>query len=132
MQSERTNWGRVSRVSIPIDTGVIAIHGINSESRGYAGIVASAAGPVIVTDESWKCSNTLETGWNEKCFDDDHWSPAVILGSIGDRPWRRGGTLRDISSAAKWIWTMPVPGPEDKEIYCRKRLQPGANFHKKL
>lgn len=125
-ESERKKWKKVSRVAISSLASVIAIHAVNYETGGYAGILASAEN-TIVTDGSWKCTNKLKEGWKEKCFNDNSWPLAHVVGDHPSSPWNEKEDISAISSAAKWIWTVnsTLNGPEHQKIYCRKQLLQG-------
>jgi putative heme-binding domain-containing protein len=43
----------------------------------------------VVTDASWRASGTAERAWEEPGFDDQGWSAARVVASIGDAPWAR-------------------------------------------
>ena len=92
---------------------VLAIRG---EDFGViAGILASTS-TGVVTDKTWKCSGTLEAGWDLTGFNDSHWEDARITGVNGDAPW---GLFADIDPSAKWIWSS---GENDTVAYCRKEI----------
>ena len=92
---------------------VIAVRGTDEGS--YEGILASTS-TSVVTDNSWKCSATLEDGWDLTGFNDAHWENATVVGSHGDAPW---GRFDGIDLTAKWIWTS---NSLDDVVYCRKEL----------
>ena len=55
-------WNTAVDVNLPADTTVIAVE---CEDVGViGGIRASFNQGIITTDSSWKCSATLEEGWN--------------------------------------------------------------------
>ena len=38
-------------------------------------------------DDSWKVSEKAAAGWNQPAFDESAWPNAVVVGSMGDKPW---------------------------------------------
>ena len=42
---------------------------------------------VVQTDDSWSVSAQDAPGWRAPDFDDDRWSPAQVVGALGDAPW---------------------------------------------
>ncbi|MBA2113651.1 family 16 glycoside hydrolase [Bremerella alba] len=42
----------------------------------------------IVTDESWKISDSQVKDWEQVAFDDTSWNKPTIKGKLGDGPWR--------------------------------------------
>ena len=97
----------------PGHPNVIALEGINLQNQaGYdRGIVADVrftaggAAQTVITDASWRATNTLTTGWELPGFDDSAWPAAVPLGAVGIAPW--GAVLATLApgSTAQWIWT---------------------------
>lgn len=43
----------------------------------------------IVTDATWKASETAPSGWEQAKFDDKDWKPAVALAPLGGGPWAK-------------------------------------------
>jgi hypothetical protein len=74
-------------------TNVVAIKAANA-SAGPAGALAKLAlgSTTIITDTSWKASQTEQAGWNTAGFDDSAWSNAFANGTYGAGPW---GTFAD-------------------------------------
>lgn len=105
-----------NHVNIPGYTQVIAIKGY--DTGGDKGIIASLDNG-MVTDSSWKCTATAETGWNEAWFDDSFWPAATVVGSNGGEPW--GSKTKNISCNAKWIWS----ANNGDTVYCRTNITKG-------
>jgi hypothetical protein len=78
-------------------TNVIAIKAANA-SVGPAGALAKLVlgDTTIVTDTSWKTSQTAPDGWNTAGFDDSAWPNAFANGAYGAGPW---GTFGDPSTS---------------------------------
>ena len=83
-----------------------------------AGFLASVDDGKLVTDENWKCTNTLFENWMLPTFDDSAWENASISGTNTASDIHK--VLSAISSNAKWIWTNKFSGNTiDKTVYCR-------------
>ena len=114
-------WNRVSTLVIPKTTRVIAVKCVD-EGWGF-GLIASATDSngrdVLVTDESWKCSNTAEAGWETLSFKESaNWQPANIINNkhlLGDA-WDSDG-LFNMSPNRKVLWG---PDTSNDYSYCRK------------
>ena len=121
--SNHADWGTLDSVTLPRNTSVIAIEGINfggvpAPSCGNpAGIIASSTGGFLRTDSRWKCSATLFDSWSSVGFDDSKWSAASVIGPHGIGPWH---DIPGMSPGAFWIWDgNPILGPS---TYCRRNL----------
>jgi hypothetical protein len=113
------NWGSAVTLDVslflhPGRKNVVAIAGSNTSSqagndRGIIGEltidVTSGTAPLLVTDSSWRVSQTDTSGWTELGFDASTWIFATEVASVGDSPW--GNVIPN--SAAKWIWFAPIP-----------------------
>ena len=105
------DWTQTIITSIPSDARVIAVSVTNIQMTG--GFRAATSDGKIVTDGSWKCSETFAEGWPNIDFDDSLWAAPTMNGKSG----LCGGFI----TTAKWLWT-------DKNyntittIYCRKTL----------
>ncbi len=71
---------------------VLAIEATNK--GGSAGLVSRLTlerwgGPntVLISNDTWRSSPTLEEGWTKPDFADHHWALAKTVGSLGDGPW---------------------------------------------
>ena len=100
------------------DTCVLAMTVTNTGGPG--GLLASTNSG-IVTDESWKCSGTEQTGWYLEEFDDSGWDNAYVVRVHGDQPW---GVIAGIDGSAKWIWDTGY-APGRATTYCRKTICDG-------
>ena len=78
-------------------TNVVAIKAANA-SVGPAGTLAKLVlgDTTIVTDTTWKTSQTGPDGWNTAGFDDSAWPNAFANGAYGAGPW---GTFGDPSTS---------------------------------
>ena len=124
-------WDDISTLKISSNTRVLAVkcHNAHGGPHGIMGMVQDEAGnAVLVTDNSWKCSNTMDDGWLGVNFpNQSKWKAASYIShreyDTDDGPWRT------ISSRARVIWT----GRDyDKTVYCRKvitnRINPGRDI----
>ena len=115
-------WNQISTLEIPATTQVLGIRCVNI--GGPYGIMASvqdvAGDDVLVTDDSWSCSNTADDGWEKADFvEGRNWNAASYYnhgGYITDNgPWS------SISANRQIIWT---DSAADTTVYCRKVLIP--------
>ena len=103
------NWQQPLTLDVLADlrdgANVIAIEGYNVD--GYAGVLVSlvaiddAGGKVahVVSDKSWRGSETQTAGWNEPAGDDSSWQPAAELAIYGEGPWQ--AMVKDDSSVSE-------------------------------
>lgn len=73
----------------------------------------------VVTDNTWKCTNSFSQGWNMRNYPDESWPMAASYGtnSPSTLPW---GYFEGIEPKAAWIWTNDNTG--DVEVYCRRNI----------
>lgn len=72
---------------------------------------------ILISDSTWKCSNTYTIGWANTTFDDNQWSQAHVLGTN----WGPVGQLNQDSvlpNYTRWLWT---DNQQDGTVYCRGR-----------
>jgi hypothetical protein len=75
-----------------------------------------ASSMVVDVDQSWKCSDSQQSGWMSLAFDDANWKTPRIVAAYGDQPW---GHL-----AAGSLTVSPV----EEDIYAgRFTLPPDIN-----
>ena len=120
VQSGRTdNWATLLTLEIPATTGVLGIKCVNSGGGSY-GIMATiqdvAGDDVLVTDNSWSCSNAADDGWENADFvEGENWNAASYYNHpsyvSGDGQWT------SMSANRKNIWTNTAA---DSTVYCRK------------
>lgn len=81
--------------------------------------ILGSLGNGLVTDNSWKCTNSVSLGWNMRNYQDDSWPMAASHGpnSAQTFPW---GDFDSIDSNALWIWTND--NVNDFEVYCRLNI----------
>ena len=81
--------------------------------------ILGSLGNGLVTDNSWKCTNSVSLGWNMRNYQDDSWPMAASHGpnSVQTFPW---GEFDSIDSNALWIWTNDYVN--DLEVYCRRNI----------
>jgi uncharacterized phage protein (TIGR02218 family) len=86
---------------VEFTSGVLA--GRVSEIQRYVGSSAPS-NQKIVSDNTWKQSTTLTSGWQNNGFNDSGWSSAIEQVPSGGMPW---GTVTNfpITSQASWIWS---------------------------
>ena len=107
-------WANSTTYHVLGNTRVLSVSGENTGGIDF-GILGSTSNG-HVTNETWKCSSVLYTGWNSPNFDDQSWPLAKVIANHGDNPW---GTRQGIAVTAKWIWE----DTNSKTAYCRLALQ---------
>jgi len=114
------DWTQTKVAKLPRGSRVVAVKVVDQGIA--AGLLASATGDYLLTDENWVCSDTLVDGWNKPNFDDSKWVKATNQGKNGVAPWN---TRPQISQNAAWIWNKDTK--QDKTsvvriLYFRIRL----------
>ena len=109
-----SNWEKPTTYRVPGNTRVLSVAG-EDYGGGYFGILGSISNGQV-TNETWKCSSVMSSGWNSPNFDDQSWLLAKVIANHGDSPW---GTLNGIAVTAKWIWG----DTNSNTSYCRLSLQ---------
>ena len=113
---DHDDWHNTDSLDLSRYTRVIALRGNNT--LGVAGILASTPDGFILTNSTWKCSNTWYAQWNDVVFNDSSWQPAVEIGLNGSPPWFQ---ISSVHANASWIWNNQ--GFTDLIIYCRLNLR---------
>ena len=108
------NWGNPTTYLVPGNTRVLSVAG-KDHGGGHFGILGSTSNGQV-TNETWKCSSVLSSGWNSPDFDDQDWPFARVIAKHGAGPW---GTIHGIAETAKWIWA----NNNNDTVYCRLTLQ---------
>ena len=117
-RKEAIRWKTVSVLHISSETRLIAVRANNT---GWDGGILGSIENGIVTDETWKCSDSLEINWNQISFDDSNWVSATVLGSHLDTKWGHLiSRIPSISEKAKWIWTSSTK--DHSSVFCRKYI----------
>ncbi|MER5407189.1 family 78 glycoside hydrolase catalytic domain [Streptomyces sp. NPDC002769] len=133
-------------------TNVLAVEATNTD-QGPAGVLGSlhfegAGAPAdLVTDSSWKTSNSADDGWEQPGYDDAAWPNAVETAVYGSGPWGRSVSappppetlLRDEFTAGKPIASARahVAGLGYNKLYLNGRrigdreLEPGFTVYDK-
>jgi len=111
------NWPVPDVIPISRSARTIAVFA-EDHLRVTAGVLASTPNG-LVTDSSWKCTNTFQTGWYLPNFDDSAWPAAVT----GNNPGGTRGFISSIGTNAQWIWTRMWGNQRhwDQYVYCRNR-----------
>ena len=126
-------WNEMSTVGLgPAGaTNVIGIKCLNTGGPyGIMGSVEDESGNnVLVTDNSWSCSNAADDGWEKADFvEGDNWNAAsyyphrVYITDNG--PWAAA-----MSAKKQIIWTASAA---DTTVYCRKVISGCGKYAKKL
>ncbi|XP_063695080.1 uncharacterized protein LOC134826584 isoform X2 [Bolinopsis microptera] len=121
-------WNQMSTISLgPAGaTNVIGIKCLNTGGPyGIMGSVEDESGNnVLVTDNSWSCSNAADAGWEQAGFvEGDNWNAAsyyphrVYITNNG--PWAAA-----MSANKQIIWTASAA---DTTVYCRKVISGCSN-----
>lgn len=120
------NWRIVKKFTLPGTVSVIAISANNTDRAG--GILCSDTKGTIISDRTWKCTDSVPSGhkWTEPDYDDSFWeSPCISDRNMAGGP--RNQSMSDFSSKAFWIWsgcgqTESPFDNWDKYCYCRLTL----------
>ena len=108
-----SDWRKPTTYLVPGNTRVLSV--VGKDYVGYLGLLGSTSNGQV-TNETWKCSSVLSSGWNSPDFDDQSWPLAKVIANHGDSPWN---TLNGIEMTAKWIWE----NTNSNTTYCRLTLQ---------
>ena len=117
----KLDWRVDKTFKVPQSSQIIGIE--CADFGGEKGIIASVEDTygktIIITDSSWKCSSSEQTGWTKVDFhmNPKLWSDAEEVATHGSPPW---GKIGKISDEAKWIWVADQPTRYGK-AYCRIR-----------
>ena len=117
---EQGVWNEISTLDIPATTQVLGIKCVNN--GGPYGIMAAVqdvtGDDVLVTDDSWSCSNAADDGWEKADFvEGGNWN-AASYNNHGDY-MTDNGPWTSISANRQIIWT---DSAADTTVYCRKLL----------
>lgn len=96
------------------DITLLAVQCTNNEKIG--GFLASV-GDVLISDSTWKCSDTLVDNWYGMDFDDDDWSNAYVLSDALFYDFRDELGFEDY---VQWLW-YNENNHEVTTVYCRGR-----------
>ena len=108
-----SNWTNPTTYLVPGNTRVLSVAG--ESIGGPLGILGSTSNGQV-TNETWKCSSVLSSGWNSPDFDDQSWPLAKVLAKHGEGSWK---TLKGIAMTAKWIWG----DTNSNTAYCRLSIK---------
>ena len=108
------DWEKTTTYLVPGNIRVLSVAG-KDYGGGYLGLLGSTSNGQV-TNETWKCSSVLSSGWNSPNFDDQSWPLAKVIANHGDSPW---GKRNGIAVTAKWIWG----DTNSNTTYCRLTLQ---------
>ena len=86
----------------------VRVSDVTNTPRGF--LLTSS---VVVSDETWRCSDSEEGQWSDVTFDDSHWPQAHVTDAT---------SIDGASARAKWIWS---ENTDAQTVYCRKRLCQG-------
>ena len=120
------DWTSLSTLEIPSSTTTIAVkctdrNGGAYNACGITGAVQDSQGrDIVVTDSSWKCSDTLESGWQLPGFTEGrNWRHARDQGDSHQMLTGQHGEWKNIpSSNRRIIWG----STNVVTVYCRKTL----------
>lgn len=74
---------------------------------------------VLVTDASWRITDTEQTGWQATSFDDSAWDPVAVLAPYGQGPWGSGVS----------IYVPPTPAPLLRREFAADRKIRSARLY---
>ena len=94
-----TLWNKQVEIPVKSQPRLIAIQAYNAINPNIrvnlAGLLASMTDTdgedLILTNDTWRCSNELESGWETVEFREysDNWSNAVVIANHGKGVWGR-------------------------------------------
>lgn len=100
-----SEWGApanhdVTKLIVQGGRNVIAVEGRNQEGTAamalrFTATLKGGRKAWIVSDEKWQTALEAPRGWQEPRFAPRDWSPAAIIGKMGDPPW--GAVLQEDS-----------------------------------
>ena len=86
-----TLWKNEIAISIDLEPRLIAVKAINSGGeQGFLVSITDTYGvDLILTNDTWRCSTELESGWETVEFREhsDKWSSAVVIANHGKGVW---------------------------------------------
>ena len=124
-QTHNTNgvhaWSTPTRYEYSRCAKVIAIQCIDVADAAIGLLASTSTG--VLTDGTWKCSGSYESGWETVSFNDAPWGGATVHGPNPTYPW---SAVAGIPAAANWIGFLSKyntsPTGTGPSIYCRKNL----------
>lgn len=123
--SNESDWLKPSILSANLVSGknVICIEAYNSGSYG-ATILAVYDGSnyIIISDNTWKVSTSLQIGWQQPSFDDSSWANAYQYGDHDVSPWFGRSVGFPTVSGAQWIGDTASSSSVSPKIYLRKTV----------
>ena len=104
------------------DIRLLAVKCFDNAGAGYFLAAVGHEGNILVSDGSWKCSNTLEDDWYKLDFDDSAWTKAY------DFDWKDRFPA-DFPDEAAFLWIDDDYNRKsglsywaDRTIYCRSPI----------
>lgn len=138
--AEGTRFARRFCVSLLPSYNVFAVNASTSAAANGALIAtilvtySDGTTDTIVSDSSWRVSNSVPAGFEQLSFDDTAWVAATTVGNYGASPWTTVFIPADppvVSiTGANWIWTDVAPAsgieyPAGQRVF-RKTFIPAA------
>ena len=105
-------------IIIPKRTRVVTFRTRSTFPGIQRGVLASFGEGALVTDESWKCTNAVKTGWKAPDYSNQDWPSAVVFCN-NTAPISPMTHIQGIAGPAEWIW---VGNQNATTIYCRRIL----------
>ena len=115
--SKGSKWRKWRQPSKHILSGCSKVLAVSCENTDKVGGILGSTNRGIVTDSSWRCTNTLEINYAGTTFVETPgvWEDASSFGvNDGDSPWR---SVDRVKSFAHWIWTSD--NTKFETVYCR-------------
>ncbi|ESO04917.1 hypothetical protein HELRODRAFT_171919 [Helobdella robusta] len=94
---------------------VLAIKSHNGAA--YGGLAASTTDGYVLTNETWKCTESYYNGWYKINYNDSSWSPAIVTKISA-------GSLFNVNT--KWISVSTKC--KNCDFYCRKNVLGNFKF----
>jgi hypothetical protein len=124
-------WQTATTYSGPAISGsnVIAVKGIDLEDAAGVVAVIEYNELTYVTNDLWRVSTTLHTGWELNDFDDIGWMRATSYGLHGvAKPWADYTNVSGMptNKGVEWIWSSD--NLNDQTIYLRYTIPAHGNI----
>jgi alpha-L-rhamnosidase len=78
------SWKRAAVINVGAGTSTIAV-AVGNTTDSPAGLIAKLGS--VVTDGSWKVSQSGPGGWEQPGFNDSSWAAGKVLAAYGSGPW---------------------------------------------
>ena len=112
---EGRNATTVTAAEVSRNAQILAVSVSSASVGSFKGWIGATSDSSIVTDDSWKCSSTYTSGWQNIDFNDVKWTVPIIKQA-------NSNSCIGFPSAAKRLWIKKNNLSDSSTIYCRKSL----------